>query len=373
MKKYKLLYFVSEDEYFLTHKVDQAKSALKLFDIMVVTNFNKYEERIKKLGFQTSNLNFDRKSLNPISNFLVFINFLTIIFKFKPNIIQAIALKPIFYNTIASFFFKNNVKTINCVVGLGYLFINKKIKTVLIKKLYFLILNLFLKKNTYFVFQNNDDLTSLKKLGVLKNSPSRIIRGSGVDIQKFTNSKKKKEYDLIFHSRILKDKGVYELIDALKILRNKKIFLNVLMLGSPDPKNMSSVPIKNLKEWEKQKLIIWKKKINNVIPFLQASKISILPSYREGLPKCLLEAASCGLPIITSNVPGCREICINQYNGILVKAKDSESLSWAIKELIGNSQKIKKYGKNGRILVKKNFLSNKISNDFIQLYKELLK
>ncbi len=373
MKKYKLLYFVSEDEYFLTHKVDQAKSALKLFNVMIVSNFGKYEKKIKDLGFQTSNLNFNRKSINPLSNFFIFINFLFIIYKFKPNIIQCIALKPILYTTLANFFLKKNVKIISCVVGLGYLFINKKILTKFIKKLYFLLINLFLKNNTYFVFQNKDDLALLKKLGVLNKTQSKIIRGSGVQTKFFRKSSKKKKYDLIFHSRILKDKGVYELLDALKILRNKGITLNVLILGSPDPKNRSSIKRSKLAEWEKEKLIIWREKKKNVIPFLQASKISVLPSYREGFPKSLLESASCGLPIIASDVPGCREICINHYNGLLVKSKDSKSLSDAIEELILNPSLTKKYGRNGRLLVEKNFSTKKISDDFIKLYRDLLK
>ena len=111
----------------------------------------------------------------------------------------------------------------------------------------------------------------------------------------------------------IQDKGIFEIIDALKILRNKNINLKALILGDPDDKNRSTVTQNQLDLWVKENLIIWKSKVKNVIPFLQKSKISILPSYREGLPKGLLEAASCKLPLISTDVPGCREICKNNF------------------------------------------------------------
>ena len=160
--------------------------------------------------------------------------------------------------------------------------------------------------------------------------------------QNICRGPKKKVYDLIFHSRIIGDKGIREIIGALEILRRKNIHLKTLILGNPDEKNRSSITIDQLNFWVKEKFIIWKPKVSNVIPFLQKSKISILPSYREGLPKGLLEAASCKLPIISTNVPGCREICINNFNGFLVEPRDAISLAKSIEKLA----LIKDYKKN---------------------------
>ena len=126
MKKYKLLYFVSEDEYFLSHKIFQAKDALdNKFDVKVICNFKNHEKKIRSLGFKTYNLQFNRKSLNPLKNLGYIIKFLKITNTFKPDIIQCIALKPILITVISSFFFSKKIKIINCVVGLGFLFINK--------------------------------------------------------------------------------------------------------------------------------------------------------------------------------------------------------------------------------------------------------
>ena len=194
--------------------------------------------------------------------------------------------------------------------------------------------------------------------------------GSGVDIKKFRKIKVKKIYDLIFHSRILYDKGFMELINALKILKEKRN-VTLLVLGSPDKSNRSSIEEEKLEQWQNEKLIVWKKKRNNVIPFLQKSKIAILPSYREGLPKALLEAASCELPIISTNVVGCREICVNNLNGISVPVKDSVSLSNAIEKILSNPRLSDYYGDNGRKLIKNKFSNTIVQKQFLKIYKEI--
>ncbi len=376
MKKYKLLYFVSEDEYFLSHKLDQAKSALNNnYEIMIISNFSTHEDEIKSYGFKTAKLNFDRKSINPLKEIFCFLKFLLIFKNFKPDIIQSIALKPILYSSVLSFLFAKKTKMIFCVVGLGYLFINKNISTKFIKKIYLLTIKFFIcKKKSIFVFQNTDDLRIFKKHKVLTSVTTEIIRGSGVNTNFFKKKNVTKIYDLIFHSRLLYDKGILELMKAIEELKKKKISLNVLILGNPDEKNRSSIKKEQINNWEKKKLILWKPRVKKVLPYIQKSKISILPSYREGLPKSLLEAASCELPLISTNVAGCREICVDNFNGILVKSKDHISLSRAIKRLVQSPNLIRKYGKNGRILVEKNFSTKIISKKFLKLYqKSLLK
>ena len=208
MKKYKLLYFVSEDEYFLSHKIFQAKDALKnKFDVMVICNFTKYENKIKSEGFKTQNIHFDRRSINPLTNLNYLIRLLKIIRTFKPNIIQCFALKPILLTSIAAFFNKN-IKVLCCVVGVGSLVINNNFFSNLIRSFYFFLLKTFTMNNISYVFQNLDDVKLFKKKGVIKNKNVKIIKGSGVDTNFFRKSKNRKIYDLIFHSRILKDKGI---------------------------------------------------------------------------------------------------------------------------------------------------------------------
>ena len=159
----------------------------------------------------------------------------------------------------------------------------------------------------------------------------------------------------------------------MKILREKNIFLKTVILGNPDLGNRSSVSLNDLNLWIKEKLIIWVPKVDNVVPYLQKSKVSILPSYREGLPKGLLEAASCKLPIISTNVPGCKEICRNNFNGFLVPPKDPKSLAVSIEKLIFDSNLLKKFGSNSRKLVEQKFSRSIISKKFSDLYLEIIK
>ena len=372
MRKCKLLYFVSEDEYFLSHKLSHALKALKNnFEVTVLTKYSNYEKKIKSYGFKTENIDLDRKSINPIKELLCFFYFCRTIYLIKPDIIQCIALKPILYTSIISKFINKKVRMIFCVVGLGYLFLNKKLMTTFLKKIYLLFLKIFLSnKNSIFIFQNQDDLKFFLKKKILNSLPYKIIRGSGVDIKKFKKKKTKKIYDLILHSRLLIDKGIIELINAILLLQKKNTFPKLLLLGNPDKKNRSTIESNQILDWESKKILTWKKKVNNVIPYIQKSKISILPSYREGLPKSLLESASCELPIIATDVPGCREICINNFNGFLVPPKDYKSISKAIEKLLTNQDLINKFGKNSRKLVEENFSEKIISESFLKLYKK---
>ena len=374
MKKYKLLYFVSEDEYFITHKINQAKTALKFFDeIKILCKFSNYSRKIKLSGFKTINFNFNRKSINPILNLRSLTKFFSITTQYKPDVIQCFALKPILYSVIINFFLKKDIKIISCVVGMGYLIINKNLFARVYEFIYFFLLRIFINKKVFFVFQNADDYSLFRKKKIITKNNSNLIRGSGVCTKKFKPNKQKKIYDLIFHSRIIKDKGVFEIIDAIKILRNQNVFFKTLFLGDLDMENRSFITEKQVNFWVKEKLIIWKRKTKNVLPYLQKSKISILPSYREGLPKSLLEAASCKLPIISSDVPGCREVCIDNFNGFLVQPKDPVSLSKSIHKLLFNPNLMRKFGKNSRGIVTKSFSDQIISREFLKLYKRIIK
>jgi len=281
--------------------------------------------------------------------------------------------KPILYSVIINFFLKKDIKIISCVVGMGYLIINKNLFARVYEFIYFFLLRIFINKRVFFVFQNADDYSFFRKKKIITKNNSNLIRGSGVCTKKFKPNKQKKIYDLIFHSRIIKDKGVFEIIDAIKILRNQNVFFKTLFLGDLDMENRSFITEKQVNFWVKEKLIIWKRKTKNVLPYLQKSKISILPSYREGLPKSLLEAASCKLPIISSDVPGCREVCIDNFNGFLVQPKDPESLSKSIRKLLFNPNLMRKFGKNSRGIVTKSFSDQIISSEFLKLYKRIIK
>ena len=260
IKKYKLLYFVSEDN-ILFLRFDQQAALETGLDVLVVSNFRKYEEKIKKSGFKTKHLNFNRKSLNPLNNLHCLLQFLIIVLKFKPDILQANALKPILYTSIISFLIKKQTKIILCVVGLGYIFIRNNFLNNFLANFYVFMIKFFLrKKNSLFIFQNNSDENFFLKNGLACSSNSKIIRGSGVDTNKFISKKIKKTFDLIFHSRLLYDKGFGELVAALKIHKKKKKQPRVLILGDPDPFNRASIGKGEIISLVKKRVLLGRKK-----------------------------------------------------------------------------------------------------------------
>ncbi|MDC3091179.1 glycosyltransferase family 4 protein [Rickettsiales bacterium] len=375
MKKYKLLYFVSEDHYFLTHKLPHALLALKNnFDVLVVCNTSKYKKKILSYGFNIKHINLDRKSINPFQELKTLTQLITIISDFKPDIIQSVALKPIIYCSFCKIFFSKIIKlNVYSIVGLGYLFINRGLFNYFLKRIVEVYLKLFLgKKKSIIIFQNKEDLSYFIKKKIITQKQSTIISGSGVNIDHFKPTKKiKKKYDLLMHSRMLIDKGIYDLINAIYILRKKNISLKVLLLGDPDLKNRASIKKEYLEELVRKKIIDWVPSKPDVLPYIQRSRIGILPSYREGFPKSLLEAASCGLPLISTNVAGCKEICINGYNGFLAQVKDPQDLAKKIEKLLFNKKSQFLMGKKSRKICVEKFSDGTISKEFLKIYNSI--
>lgn len=375
MKKYKLLYFISEDKYFLSHKIDHIIDAQNNgFDVLVVCKVSNKANLKNFSKIKVKNFDIKRKSINPLSLINQIIDFVKIIKEYQPDIIQNTALKPIVVGSLSCLFLSKQINVINCVVGLGYIYINKNLKSFFLKK----IINLFFfvlskKRNFTTVFQNKDDKEYFKKRNLINSKRAKVIKGSGVNVNFFRpDDGVKKKYDLILHSRMLTDKGIFETIEALRNLKKKKVFIKALFLGSPDSNNLANIKVKHLLQWVKQKLIYWIPHKKDVLKYILLSKISILPSYREGLPKSLLESASCGLPLITTNVPGCKEICLNNFNGILVRKKKPEDIEKAIEYFFSNKEKIKEFGKESRKLVLENYDVRIISKKFLDLYNNIL-
>ena len=370
MKKYKLLYFVSEDQYFLTHKLPHAKKAVKDgFEVFVICKTSNLIQNIQKHGIKVLSFNFDRQNLNILKEIKKIATFFMLLKKIKPDILQSIALKPITYACLSSIFFPKIIK-IHCIVGLGYLFINKGIKVFMIKFIIEKIFKLFFnKRNNIVVFQNEDDYNFFKNKKIIQKCKTFIIPGSGVNVNKFSPDKKiKKKYDLILHSRMLIDKGIFELVEAFKYLKSKKLDLKILLLGGSDYNNRSSISNSQLVEFNKLKGLTWIDSKTNVIKYIRESRIGILPSYREGFPKSLLESASCGLALISCNVAGCKEISVHEYNGLNCNPRDYLELATNIKTLISDKKKIKRMGINSRNLVLKEFSDSFISEEFSKVY-----
>lgn len=368
-----LLFFITEDWFFYSHFLNRALGAQhKGYNVSVITHTNEHWNELSSLGINIIHLNLSRRSSNPIKEFKIILELIRIFRKYKPDIVQNIALKPIIYGTIASFFSDVPV-LINAPVGLGYAFSSKEKKAAFIK-LFILSAYRFLlnQPKSYVIMENSDDYKMMKQKKFINSKRSILIRGAGVDTSKFVQkSEPIGDNIVILASRLLWDKGILEFVEAAKILQIEKLKCRMILIGKPDPENPASIPEKTLYYWHSRNIIEFWGYRENMPEIFAQSNIIVLPSYREGLPKVLIEAASCGRAIIATDVPGCREIVRHNDNGILIPPRDSRSLAEAIRYLIDNPNIRKNMGKRGREIVISEFSEEIVVNKTMELYNLL--
>jgi glycosyltransferase involved in cell wall biosynthesis len=373
MKK-KLLLLINIDSFFISHRIEIGLAAIKkgyqVHVACILTEDNK--NFLKKKGFILHNINFDRSSL---SIFSFFKNLLEIYFLFKrvkPSIVHLISIKPVILGGLVSKIIKVPSVVIS-VTGLGSLYLSKsflfRIYKLLINQIYKLI---FTHNNIKIIFQNKSDLYYFKKKANLDIKKTILIKGSGVSLKKYYPTKLPGGRPIVLMaSRFLKDKGILEFLNCAKILKKKKINVECVLVGSEDHDNPSSISLATIKKWEQDKIISNWGFQNNMSHILSKSSIVVLPSYREGFPKIIMEAAACGRAVITTNVPGCRDAVKHNLTGILIPVRNSKALAGAIIYLLKNKVKLRQMGKKALLYAKENFEIQNIVYKNLQIYSEL--
>jgi glycosyltransferase involved in cell wall biosynthesis len=367
----KILYLVANDAYFLSHRLPVALAAKeKGFNIIVAAKDTGFGKDIEKHGFKFIPLKkLERGGLNPFKDFFALKEILSIYKKETPNIVHHVAMKPVLYGSIAAWFC-NVPFVINALTGLGYLFISNAIMAKIIRTgIVFIFKWLFSKKQFCLILQNRDDLKFFKQR--MPKASIEMIKGSGVDVDEFKPGTKKQNEDIkiALVARMLWDKGIQEAMHAMRILKNKGIKADLYLYGDPDPENPKSIDVNQLEQWEKEGLCYWKGHVKNIAKIYQGSDIALLPSYREGLPKSLIEAAACGLPIITTDVPGCREVVEEGVNGYLVPLKDHEIMAERLEQLITSEMLRTKLGNKSRQKAEQEFSKSIIVKETFKVYQ----
>ena len=362
----KIIYFISEDWVFLNHRFDLAKKIISSgFKLSLITKVSNYKKEIEEKKINVINLKTERGSLNIRKSLKDIYKIFKIYKKLKPDIVHHFGIRQIVHGNIAARLagIKNSY---NSITGLGSVFISGNI---ILKFFILTVLKIsLLFKKSYILVQNKHDFDFIKKK--LPNKNNILLPASGVDTNKFLQTKEPKgNVIFLFASRIIKDKGIIELIEATKQLKSQKKKFELYIAGSPDFQNKSTISHVQLKTWESLGYIRYLGLVKDMEQLYKKVHVGILPSYREGLPKSLLEAASSGKPIITPDVPGCNEIVKNEFNGLIVPPKDSNELMKAMKKLILNKKLRISMGKKGRELIKKNFSNSKATKDIINLYQ----
>lgn len=362
------------DSFFISHRLEIGLEALKKgYEVHVSCLLTKNNRNfLKKKGFFVHNVNFHRSSLNIFSFFK---NLLEIFFLFnsvKPNIVHLVSIKPVILGGIVCKILKVP-SVVFSITGLGSLYLSKSF----LFRIYKLVINhiyqfIFTHKNIKIIFQNKSDLYFFKKKIKLDIKKTILIKGSGVPLKKYSSKKIPVGRPIILMaSRFLKDKGIFEFLNSAKILKEKKINAEFVLVGSEDQANPSRVSLTTINEWEKKKIISnwgFQKNMNYI---LSKATIVVLPSYREGFPKVLMEAAACGRPVITTNVAGCRDAVKHNITGMLVPVRNSRALANAIIYLLKNKVKLTQMGKKALLYAKKNFDIKNIVKKNLEIYSEL--
>jgi glycosyltransferase involved in cell wall biosynthesis len=311
--------------------------------------------------------------LNPVTEFITSLRIRRIIREFKPDITHNVALKPVVTGTFGELLGRQKV-VVNALVGMGYIFTSTDARASLVKPLLSRILKFLLhSKSVHVVIENPDDLNSLVNDGFVEPSQISLIRGAGVNLIEFPfHPEMPGPIVVTLVSRILRDKGVLEFIEAASRLRLSAPDVVFQIVGEPDPGNPSAIQQSEIDSWKSLSNVKFLGRRNDIASILRDSHVVCLPSYREGLPKALLEALSCGRPIITTDVPGCREVCNDGVNGLLVPARDSIALSKAIEKLALDAEMRQAMGRAGRLRAETEFSNEIVCAQTLDLYRKLM-
>jgi len=347
-----LVYIITEDWFFASHFLDRAKAALTAgYRVTVVTRCRETAAQLGVLGISLVNIEFSRRGLNPLREILTVLKLRTILRKLHPDVLHNIALKPVVLGSLAAQLARvRNV--VNAPVGMGYVFTSDDTRARLlrpfIKQMIRYVLN---RRDSRVVIENNDDLNDLINGKFAQRDSIALIRGAGVDLNKFKQTDQPEipgEIIVIMVSRMLRDKGVEEFVQAAQLIAQTGTTARFLLVGDIDDGNPTSITRKQLNDWNRESNIRWLGPRTDIAELLATSHIACLPSYREGLPKSLTEAAASGRPIVTTDVPGCREVVVDGDNGFLVPPRNAERLAQALTNLIDDSALRKQMGTRGR-------------------------
>lgn len=370
----RLLFLITEDWYFCSHRLDLARAARDAgFDVLVATRVQDHGKRIEQEGFKLLSIRMIRKSRHPLRELAAVLELVGLYRRERPDIVHHVAMKPILYGSLAARLARVPA-VVNAFAGLGYVFIAPGRWAWVVRVLIGRALRWALAlPRARVVVQNAEDRERLVRDGIVPPGRAVVIRGSGIDTAAFTPGPASAGEPLVvLASRMLWDKGVREFVEAAGLMKAQGVRAKCVLVGMVDEENPAKIPERQLQAWQAEGDIEWWGHRDDMRAVLSAARVVVLPSYREGLPKVLLEAAACARPIVAADVPGCREVVRNGDTGILVPPKNAPALAQAITTLLHDPALCERMGRRGRDLVVKEFSVERIAGETLALYRELL-
>ena len=375
MTEPRLLFLVTEDWYFWSHRRTLAEAARNSgFEILLATRVQDLGDSIRNAGMKLIPIRLRRGSRNPLKEFFSLGQLVSIYRREKPTIVHHVGVKPILYGSWAA-----RLAGVPCVVnaqpGLGYVFTARSYRAALLRKcVQTAYRSAWGGRNSKVVFQNQENLDFFVDRGVVTRDRTALIRGCGVNLEEFRYRPEPDGVPVVMMAgRVLWNKGVGEMVAAARLLREQNVECRMVLVGRPDPDNPESVPETVLRQWHDERTIEWWGYRSDMADALSEATLVVQPSYeQEGLPKSLVEAAAVGRAIVATDVPGCREVVHDNENGLLVPPRDAAALAKAIARLLTQPSRRAEMGRQGRQLAEQEFSSDTISRQTIAMYQEMM-
>jgi glycosyltransferase involved in cell wall biosynthesis len=371
----KLMYVISEDWFFCSHFFERALAARDAgYEVVVMTRERAHGQKIRAAGMRLLPVNFSRRGINPVNEFRSLLRIYLAYRRERPDVVHHVAAKAVFYGSLAARLFSRRLAIVNAPVGMGYVFSSGERLAQLLRPClrlgYRLLLN---PRRSRVIVENADDAGYFVENGIVRATDAVVVRGAGINVRKFQPVDSPAGPPVVaLVGRMLRDKGVCEFVEAAHRLHEAGVAARFALVGYPDPENPASIPVARLRSWHGQKGVEWWGWEEDMTWVWRQVHIACLPSYREGLPKALLEAAACGLPIVTTDAVGCREVVRHGDNGLLVPVGDAPALAEALRVLISDADLRGRMGKRSRARAECEFSSERVIGETLQVYRSFV-
>lgn len=369
-----LMFVVNVDWFFLSHRLPIALEAqLKGYQVHIATGLTDKLDELKCHGLVVHPLVLDRSSTGLGNAWRTVVQLWQVFRAVRPDVVHLVTLKPVLLGGLVARL-AGVPAVLAGVSGLGFVFMARGAKATIRRWLVVGVYRVALRhRNLLVVFQNPDDRTILSRLAHLMESKVVMIRGSGVDLAEYGHTPLPPGLPVVvLAARLLVDKGVREFVQAARLLKQQGVSARFCLVGSVDLANPASLTDTELTEWANEGVVeLWGQR-SDMPEVLSSARIVVLPSYREGLPKILLEAAACGRAVVTTDVPGCRDAIDPGVTGLLVPVRNAELLADALEGLINNPERCKAMGDAGRKLAESTFDVRQVVNAHLRIYQQLI-
>lgn len=368
----KAILFANTDWYLYNFRLPLAEALRRQgYEVVLLSPPGSYGERLQQAGFRWQAFPFSRRGVNPLAEGRTIWRLARLYRREKAEVVHHFTIKCVLYGSLAARLagIKN---VLNAVTGMGYVFVDNRLEARLIR----LVVKAFypaILRGTQVIFQNGDDQGLFQRYGWVRPGQSRLIPGSGVDTQRFRPLPEPDEPAVVLlPGRFLWDKGLGEFVEAARILRAAGVKARFALAGRSDPANPAAVPEVTLQEWQAEGVVeCWGWQEDMAAVYARAH-IVCLPSYREGLPRGLIEAAACGRPLVAADAPGCREVVRHGENGLLVAPRSASSLADGLRALIEAPDLRRQMGARGRQIVEAEFSVERIVAETLRAYQQTL-